>query len=532
MKFGQYLITLLEQHGVDTVFGIPGVHTAELYRALGGSRIRHITPRHEQGAGFMADGYARMTGRPGVCFVITGPGLTNIATAMAQAYAESLPMLVISGVNSVAELGNGNGNLHELPDQRALAVQLAAFSHTLLRANELPAVLARAFACFAATRPRPVHIEIPVDVMEQDVDAADWVQSPWRMAPPTPGAEAISEAARLLRNAQRPAILCGGGVRHVGALVATLAERCDAPVIMTVNGRGLLPLGHELAVPASPSLAAVRRLVAESDVVLALGTEMGRTDYDMYSVGGFAVPGQLIRVDVDPQQIVRFRAPELALVGDSAATLALLLEQMAGDSAPRNGAKRAETARAAALEELSPAMRVMVGFLDKIREALPGVAIVGDSTQAIYAGNLFYEPDAANGWFNSATGYGTLGYALPASIGASLGAPRRPIVCLAGDGGLQFTVGELGSAIDAGTPIIVLVWNNQGYGEIKTYMQDRGITPEGVDLHTPDFLMIARAYGWTAERLEHATDLTQILQAAAQRQGPTLIEFDEAVIMR
>ena len=176
-------------------------------------------------------------------------------------------------------------------------------------------------------------------------------------------------------------------------------------------------------------------------------------------------------------------------------------------------------------------MQRQIAFLDEIRDALPGAVIVGDSTQAVYAGNLSYEPDAPKGWFNSATGYGTLGYALPASIGAKLGAPHRPVVCLAGDGGLQFTLGELGSAIDAGTPIIVLVWNNRGYGEIKTYMQDRGIPPEGVDLHTPDFCMIARAYGWTAERLEERDSLTGLLQEAEGRAGPTLIEIDEAVIM-
>src|SRR5688500_12286038 len=157
---GEFLVKLLEAYGVEIIFGIPGVHTVELYRGLAASRIRHVTPRHEQGAGFMADGYARLTGKPGVCFVITGPGLTNIATAMAQAYQDSIPMLVISGVNSVAELGHGNGNLHELPDQQGLAAKLTAFSHTLFRAENLPAVLARAFAVFQSARPRPVHIEI------------------------------------------------------------------------------------------------------------------------------------------------------------------------------------------------------------------------------------------------------------------------------------------------------------------------------------------------------------------------------------
>jgi len=159
---GEVLVHLLESYGVDHVFGIPGVHTVELYRGLARSSIRHVTPRHEQGAGFMADGYARTRGKPGVCFIITGPGMTNITTAMGQAYADSIPMLVISSVQSRSQLGGGRGKLHELPNQSALVAGVAAFSHTLMSAAELPSVLARAFAVFQAGRPRPVHIEIPL----------------------------------------------------------------------------------------------------------------------------------------------------------------------------------------------------------------------------------------------------------------------------------------------------------------------------------------------------------------------------------
>jgi acetolactate synthase-1/2/3 large subunit len=169
----QALVRLLEAYGVDTVFGIPGVHTIELYRALAGSGLRHVTPRHEQGAGFMADGYARASRRPGVCFIITGPGMTNIATAMGQAYGDSVPMLVISSVNRREHLRLGHGRLHELPDQRALVAGVSAFSHTLTRPDELPEVLARAFTVFACARPRPVHIEIPLDVLDADASHVD-----------------------------------------------------------------------------------------------------------------------------------------------------------------------------------------------------------------------------------------------------------------------------------------------------------------------------------------------------------------------
>ncbi|HWT31965.1 MAG TPA: 5-guanidino-2-oxopentanoate decarboxylase [Propylenella sp.] len=531
MRFGEFLVAQLERYGVRHVFGIPGVHTAELYRGLAGRGVRHITPRHEQGAGFMADGYARLSGRPGVCFVITGPGVTNIASAMAQAYQDSIPMLVISGVAATPDLGHCAGNLHELPDQHRLASSLTAFSHTLYRAEDLPAVLARAFALFGSARPRPVHIEVPLDVMAREVDEAALAQRPARVTSTLPAREALADAAHLLTGAERPVVLAGGGARDAGGTLVRLAERLEAPVVMTVNGRGLLPLGHPLAVPASPSLQAVRRLVEDSDVVLAIGTEIGRTDYDMYVTGGFSIPGRLARIEIDPVQMVRNRVPDVCLLGDSAATAAALLELVPDKPLPRDGANRAETARREAFEELSPAMRRQVEFLGEIRAALPGGTIVGDSTQPVYSGNLYHEAEVPAGWFNSATGYGTLGYALPAAIGAKLAAPERPVVCLVGDGGLQFALGELGSAIDAKTPVFVLVWNNRGYGEIKTYMKQRGIAPEGVDLAPPDFCAVARAYGMAAEQLYARADLTRLLQEATRRPGPTLIEIDEAVIM-
>ena len=197
------------------MFGIPGVHTIELYRGLAGSGIRHITARHEQSLGFMADGYARVSGKPGVCFVITGPGLTNIATAMGQAYADSIPLLVISGVNARGKLGSGDGHLHELPDQHALASQIAAFSHTLTAAAELPQVLARAFAVFDGGRPRPVHIEIPLDLMAAPADGLPPPQAPAMRLLRGPAAPAaIDRAARLLSSAERPLLLIGGGARQ------------------------------------------------------------------------------------------------------------------------------------------------------------------------------------------------------------------------------------------------------------------------------------------------------------------------------
>lgn len=522
---GTYLVELLAAYGVDTVFGIPGVHTVEMYRGLPGSGIRHVTPRHEQGAGFMADGYARATGRPGVCFVISGPGLTNIATAMAQAYGDSVPMLVITSVNPPGRMGSGEGHLHELPDQRQLARQFTAFSHTVLRAEELPQVIARAFAVFASARPRPVHIELPVDLLTLD---ASGLPSPQKRPPPSrpaPEAQAITAAAALCSQAVRPVILAGGGAADAASPLLRLAETLDAPVIMTVNGRGVLPPGHPLGVSCSPAMAATTNLIEAADLVIAAGTEFGPTDYDFYETGGARITGKLIRIDIDPEQAMRGRPADIALIADCA----LALDALTARIPPRvanGGAARARAAREAVREMLNPVLRAGVDLMEIVREALPDVIIVGDSAQPVYAGCIDFAANRPRSWFCSATGYGTLGYALPAAAGALIGT-GRPTVCLAGDGGIQFTLPELAAASEAGLPLVVLLWNNNGYGEIKAYMEARGIAPTGVDIYTPDFLAIARGFGCKAERLRRPDELPALLRSAVRRTCPTVIEIDE-----
>ncbi|WP_409976952.1 5-guanidino-2-oxopentanoate decarboxylase [Afifella sp. JA880] len=522
---GEALITLLEKYDVDVVFGIPGVHTAELYRGLAGSKVRHVTPRHEQGAGFMADGYARVSGKPGVCLVITGPGLTNTITAMAQARADSVPMLVISGVGRRGSLGHGRGALHELPDQRAMMASFALFSHTLLSASDLPGVMARAFAILNSGRPGPVHIEIPVDVMQERVAALP-ARVPALPSNPHPGRGDLEAAARLLSEARRPAIIVGGGARRANDDVTALAERLDAPVVTTANARGLLA-GHPLRVPASPSLKAVRAFLAECDAVLALGTEMGPTDFDVYEDGGFPTLKGLVRVDIDAGQLARGPRAEMAILGDARATAAELCGALgaAKIGGERRGEDMARRLRAAAFEEIGDAYRGEVAILDAIRETLPGALFVGDSTQPVYAGNLYCDIDTPAGWFNSATGFGALGYGVPAAIGAAIADPDRLVVALLGDGGLQFSLAELGSAIDAGTPVIFIVWNNFGFREIETFMIERGIAPEGVKPTPPDFDSVAKAYGLAFERPMKLSDLPASLRRARDSGRAALIEL-------
>ena len=506
---GEALVALLENYGVDTVFGIPGNHTVPLYRGLAGSSLRHVTPRHEQGAAFMADGYARAGGRVGVCFLISGPGLTNAATAMMQALADSIPMLVITAVAARRDLGMGEGRLHELPDQRALAAQCARFSHTLMDARELPRVLARAFAVFAGERPGPVHIELPLDVITADAGGVDLV--PWPLpSRPGPDRKAVAAAAELLSAGQAPLVVIGGGAVDAGEAALAVAEALDAPVINTVNAKGVLPASHPLAAGGSPSLGAVRAAMAAADVVLAVGTEFGETDFDMLFLGPVDIGGKLIRVDIDARQLARNQRPALAVVSDARLFLDAVAEHLV--SRERNGAMRCKALRDAIRAEPHYHIEFQALF-DTMRRELPDLLLVGDSTLPTYYAVWQYETERPRRYFHSATGGGTLGYAIPAAFGAKLARPELPVAALIGDGAAQFTLTEL--------------WNNRGYREIRQGMVASGIPPIGVDIHTPDLVAAATAMGCHTARPQDLDAFAEALKAAVGRDRPTLIQLEQ-----
>lgn len=519
---GEALVDGLKARGVNCVFGIPGVHTVELYRGLAASGIRHVTPRHEQGAGFMADGYARVSGQPGVAFVITGPGLTNTLTPMAQARADSVPMLVVSGVNDSATLGKGLGHLHELPDQHALAKTVALTSEHVAQSEELEPALDRAFAPFAIGRPGPTHIQVPLDVA--GATSLNGI-SKLAEAQTAPDPAKIADAAKRLSAAGKVVILTGGGAKTADQHLQALAERLDAPVVQTVNARGLMH-GHPLTVPASPSLQAVRELIEDADCVLALGTELGPTDYDMYATGSMADMAGLIRIDICAAQLARHEA-ELAIQSNADAAIAALLDALPGTAKHSEGAARAEHTRAAALEEIGPDYRRQVEVLNAMRDTVPNALMVGDSTQPIYAGNLSYDHDRPGGWFNAATGYGALGYGIPAAIGASIADPSAHVICIAGDGGAQFSLPEIMAAVDEGLPITFVIWNNRGYGEIASSMKAVDVAVVGCDPTPPDFAATAQSFGIPFSRVPMTPQTVAVaLQECAARGTPSILEID------
>jgi acetolactate synthase-1/2/3 large subunit len=535
---GQQLIALLEAYGVDTVFGIPGVHTLELYRGLAASNIQHITPRHEQGAGFMADGYARITGKPGVCFVITGPGLTNITTAMGQALGDSIPMLVISTVNAVGT--EAQGCLHAMPQQADVVKPLTVANFQLNANDNVTETLAQVFAALNVrngTQLGPVHLQIPLDVIGQlasdDGTKGNEQQNSQPIEAPPIALDPIQNAANVINQHNQVVILAGGGAVDAPIHIKQLAQVLDAPVVTTINARGLLA-DNALSVPASPSLKATRSLLAQADCVIALGTQMGQTDYDMYVNGQFPPLENLIRIDINPA--VMQHPGQLGIHYDVSQALTHLLPLLEHKQQSTSlGEARASTTRRAAFAELPKPYQHYHGFLTTITKALPQAAIVGDSTQPIYGGNCYFEAPAPKTWFNSATGFGTLGYAVPAAVGAALGRRlqhnNHPIIALTGDGGLQFCLAELATANDFKLPIIFIVWNNQGYGEIESSMLAVGVTPIGVSPKPPKLDALAQAYGLDYAYLTHINDLADVLHKATNHKGPMLLEINEQQIM-
>jgi 5-guanidino-2-oxopentanoate decarboxylase len=526
---GQALVRLLANYGVDTVFGIPGVHTLELYRGLPGSGIRHVLTRHEQGASFMADGYARVSGKPGVCFIITGPGVTNAATGIGQAYADSIPMLVISSVNHSASLGKGWGSLHECQDQRAMTAPITAFSAVALTAEDLPELIARAYAVFDSERPRPVHISVPLDVLSAPV-ARDWskdvVRRPGRG---TPAATALDEAVARLHGATRPMIIAGGGALNAAQELAELSTRLAAPLFTSVAGKGLLSPDAPLNAGSSLCVEPGWNLIAEADVVLAVGTEMADTDFWRERL---PLNAELLRVDIDPRKFNDFYPCAVALHGDAQQTLAALLERLSPDVRDAGAA----IAKVAALREAiqaghGPLQSIHQAILQRIAAELPANAFIStDMTQLAYTGNYAFASEATRSWLHP-TGYGTLGYGLPAGIGAKFGAPQRPGLVLVGDGGFLYTAQELATAVEElDSPLVVLLWNNDALGQIRDDMIGLDIEPIGVLPRNPDFAALGRAFGCTVTQPQNLVELQTDLRHGFNRNGVTLIELKHACV--
>lgn len=520
---GRAVLETIRSYGVTAIFGIPGTHNLELYRPLTELGMRAVTNRHEQGSGYGADGWAQQTGLPGVVITTSGPGLQNAMSAVGTAFCESRPLIVLSpGVALGAEFRD-EGTLHETKDASAMVAAVAEWSRRVSSAAEAVEAVHDAFALFRTGRPRPVHIEIPLDVLERaaDVPAAD------RVARPAPAAaagdaDAIRAAATLLARATAPVIIAGGGATRASAQVTALAERLGAPVLTTLNGKATLDEHHPLSLGANLRLGAARAIAESADALVVLGSKLGEAEL---WVPALEALGEVVRVDISAAQLDKNLGATVAIEGDCASVLDGLLEALPPEARPQPDL---DPARAAIADETRAALPETVALAERIASALPDDAIVaGDSSQIVYMAlanmlrqsrphSLLYTPT-----------YATLGYGLPAAIGARVAQQERPVVTVIGDGALMFCVNELATAIEQRLDLTIVCVDNGGYAEIKQNEVDRGIAPVGVDLVQPDWVMLANAFGAVGTRTEGPADVVPAIRAAVAAGGVQLVHIPQ-----
>ncbi|MEM8813409.1 MAG: 5-guanidino-2-oxopentanoate decarboxylase [Pseudomonadota bacterium] len=519
---GEATLRLLGRYGVDTVFGIPGVHTLELYRGLGeGSGIRHVQARNEMGAGFMADGYARATGRPGVVLTISGPGVTNATTALGQAYADSMPLLLISADATSRSLGKGWGLLHEVTDLNAVTRPLTALSALAREPEDVPDLLAQAFTIFASERPRPVHIAIPEDILARHVEEVSWhpVTVPDR---PCADPEAIGRAASLLRDAVNPVVMVGGGA--IGADVATIAERLGSIVVSSSAGKGVVPDTHPFSVSCAIGKPDVHRVIADADAILAIGTELSETDS---FIPELPIDAPIVRIDIDGRKMNDQYPAAIPIIADAAPACAALIDALGPETRHTDAEARVAVIRDKIEKGLNPSEVQHARLLETLREKLPAeTLVVGDTCQIVYTACFALPFDEPRLW-HYATGYCALGFAFPNAIGAKLGKPDAPVIALVGDGGLMFAVQEMVTAAELKLPIPMIVWENGGYKQIRDDMRSNNVPRVGVDGMNPDFPALAAALHCKSAEPESMEAFVEAVEAAFKADRPTLILVHE-----
>jgi 5-guanidino-2-oxopentanoate decarboxylase len=520
MTFGEVIVKHLESYGVDTVFGIPGVHNLELYRGLANSNIRHILTRHEQGAGFIAYGYAAVSKKPGVCFVISGPGLTNITTPMGQAYSDSIPMLVISSDAPSDTLGRGWGYLHEVTDLTAVSKPLTAFSSNIKLPDEFPQLLEDAFKIFSQ-RARPVHLSIPLDILRKETSLGN-IQTTATPEKLRPESSLIEKAITLLESSKNPCFIVGGGATQCGEAIQYLAETFAACIGTTNAGKGIIPEHHPLSLGTTLTLPVIQEHLSQADVVLAIGTELADTEAYNHK---HLLSGKLIRIDIDKHKLSDLYPAEVTLHADAnLATQALREKSQQVSHSSKVMQLKVAQLKQQILDNLSPLEQKHHHLLNLLRQTLADDAvIVSDMTQLAYSATPLFPMHQPNCWLHP-SGYGSLGFALPVAIGAKFAAPKREVIALIGDAGLQYTLQELGTAVEHKLGLPILLWNNDSLGEIERSMKSVGISPIYIHQHNPDFLMLAKSYGCDAIAIDNAELFTKVIKESFSKDKPTLIE--------
>ncbi len=526
---GQWAVDALAAEGVRHVFGIPGVHNLAIYDALPGQPgMAHILARHEQGAAFMADGYARAGGEPGVVAVTTGPGATNALTPLVESYASSVPVLVLMSDIPAALIGKNLGALHEVPNQIECFRPVTRWAEVVRDGAGIAVAVQGAFTRFRSVRPGPVALSIPTDRLMAKVSG---VLHERRGARPRCDGAGVERAAALLRGARRPLIITGGGVVAAGAAaeLVALARRLSAPVVTTVNGRGAMPETDPLWLGVLPNRLATQAALEAADVLLAVGCRFAHRSTKGLLLNLELRPEQkLIHLDLDPEEIGRLFKAEVGIPGDARDGLAGLLAALGAGAAAgdwdRAALARQRDARWSRWTETDARL------IRILRDALPPDGIVVNDQTGLNYWMEWHYPVLAPRTFLYPIGSATLGYAVPAAIGARIARPDRPVVAVVGDGGFLFSVNELATAVKYALPIVFLVLNDNRYGAIK-YLQEAMFAGRWseTDLANPDFTALARAFGAEGHLVKQVDDLPRALARALAHPGPTVLELPVAI---
>lgn len=539
---GAQISHMLKDRGVDVIFGIPGVHNQEMYRGIEEAGITHVLARHEQGAGFMADGYARATGKVGVAYVITGPGLCNIMTPMGQAYSDSVPMLVIS--SCLDEVAATRGQLHQMKDQRAAAEAVCDWSEEARTPEAAYRLIDRAFFEYPTKRARPKHMQVPIAQLE----AAAAPFQRWR---PEPSGEkpkgfevtrlptAISSGtpfsvidmmARKLLHAERPLFVFGGGARTAGGAggpVEKILSMCRAAAFSTYAGRGVVPPDWDLSFGSALARPESAAVLDASDCVVFVGTDLAEVDLWRENVGH--KPG-VFHVNIDAEVLADAHPADYCLKDDALDVLLRLhgaLEKHATNvkKQPKSGwsADIIGGYRARWRAEIDAERPRIVPLCDALRDAVsPDTMIYSDMTQFAYVALEVWDMDRPGYWHHP-YGFGTLGYATPAAIGGAVARPGQPTMAIIGDYGFHYTCQELGVAVELGLPLPIILWDNGKLKEIEDSMTRAQIAPNAVIARNPDFVNLAEAFGAKGVAPQTIEEMQAAVKEAFHADVPTLI---------
>ncbi|MFT4276228.1 MAG: thiamine pyrophosphate-binding protein [Rhodopseudomonas sp.] len=520
MTGGEAIVQGLVAHGVDTVFGLPGAQIYGLFDGFAKAQLKVIGARHEQACGYMAFGYARASGKPGVFSVVPGPGVLNASAALLTAFGCNEPVMCLTGQVPSAYLGKGRGHLHEMPDQLATLRSFIKWAERIEYPGNAPALVARAFQEMMSGRRGPVALEMPWDVFTQATETGA-AQKLDPIAPPVPDPDRVAAAAKLIAASKRPMIFVGAGALAAGDEILELAEMIDAPVVAFRSGRGIVSNRHELGL----TFAAAYQLWPQTDLIIGIGTRMELPTTFRWP---FRPEGlKSVRIDIDPAEMRRF-APDAAIVSDSKAGARALADAVSKAGYSKTKGRRDEIRAATAkTNDAIQAIQPQMSYLKILREVLPDDAIVTDELSQVGFASWYGFPIYQPRTFLTSGYQGTLGSGFPTALGAKVACPDKPVVAITGDGGFMFGVQELATAVQYNIGVVTLVFDNSAYGNVRrdqVNLFDGRVVAS--DLVNPDFVKLAESFGVGAARVTSPDHFRPALEKALAAGGPQLIAID------